>query len=497
MDNQRGVVYSLAISPRNDAILWAGTDDGLVWRTQDGGKNWSNITPQGISAWSKVTQIDASHFDDNTAYVSVSRFRIDDPRPYIFRTRDGGKTWESITAGLPSDEPVNTVREDPQRKGLLFAGTEKSVWMSADDGDHWGSLQINLPHTSMRDLWIHDNDLILGTHGRSIWILDDISPLRQLAGTVLREPVLVRPAAAYRIPQSTWTDTPIPPDEPLASNPPSGAVIDYFLPRDAKRPVTLEIRDAKGNLVRRFASNDPRSPTGEELARELIPAYWIATTTPLPATAGMHRWIWNLHYPDPQTLTRGYPISAVPHATSPEPEGPAVLPGNYVVRLTVDGRRLEAPLVVRSDPRVSVSADALEAQFELASRLAQLMNESARTVLSAQSEHSQLQAVLGKHPGEPVASYDKKLTEFQEPASEVQGQVETLYKEIVRADAAPTAAQTKAWEVLETKLTQTLASWNQLQKELPALNEQLRKARLPAIHPELPPPRDLNVADEE
>src|SRR5262249_39243883 len=215
--------------------------------------------------------------------------------------------------------------------------TEKSVWMSWDDGEHWSSLQINLPHTSMRDLWVHDDDLIVGTHGRSIWILDDISPLRQLAGAALRDAVLVRPAPAYRIPQSTWTDTPIPPDEALAANPPAGAVIDYFLPRDARSPVTIEILDSKGGLVRRYASNDALEPTQEELARELIPAYWIAPPAAPPATRGLHRWVWNLHYPDPDTTTRGYPISAVPHATSREPQGPMALAGNYLVRLTVDG----------------------------------------------------------------------------------------------------------------------------------------------------------------
>jgi len=212
VERQRGAIYALSASRRDANLLWAGTDDGLVWKTADGGKNWADVTPEGLSAWSKVTQIDASGYDENTAYVSVNRMRIDDLHPYIFRTHDGGKTWQSISAGLPPDAPVNAVREDTQRKGMLFAATEKSVWMSWDDGDHWASLQINLPHTSMRDLWIHDTDLIVGTHGRSIWILDDISRLRQLAGAPVQEPTLVRPAAAYRVAQSTWTDTTIPPD---------------------------------------------------------------------------------------------------------------------------------------------------------------------------------------------------------------------------------------------------------------------------------------------
>jgi photosystem II stability/assembly factor-like uncharacterized protein len=498
MENQRGVIYSLAISPRNDSILWAGTDDGLLWRTQDGGKNWSAITPPGVSAWSKVTQIDASHYEEDTAYVSVSRMRVDDLHPFVFLTHDGGKTWKSISAGLPPDEPVNAVREDPQRKGLLFAATEQSVWTSWDDGDHWTSLQINLPHTSMRDLWVHENDLIVGTHGRSIWILDDISPLRQLAGTALRDAVLVRPAPAYRVAQSTWPDTPIPPDEPLGANPPPGAVIDYYLPRDAKDPVKLEILDAKGNLVLRFASNDPLKPSEEELARELIPSYWIAIPTALPTTRGPHRWVWNLHYPDPDTTTRGYPISAVPHATTQEPLGPLALAGNYVARLTVDGRRLEAPLIIKPDPRVTATAESLEQQFHLATRLAQLLGNSSRALLAAQSVHSQLQALLARQPGpEFIAGYDKQLAALQDPLSETQGQIETLYKEVVRADAAPTVAQVEAAAAVEAKLTPALATWTQLQNQLPALNKQLRGARLPPVRPELPPPRDLNVADEE
>ena len=210
--------------------LWAGTDDGQLWITRDGGKNWTNITPKELTAWSKVTQISASHFDEQTAYASVSRFRINDTHPYIYRTHDGGKTWQLITAGLPDFGPVDTVREDPVRKGLLFAGTENAVWVSFDDGDHWQSLQLNLPHTSMRDLWIHENDLIVATHGRSFWILDDIAPLREASAAIANAAHLFTPAPAYRIQRDTYTDTPLPPDEPAAANPPDGAIIDYYLP---------------------------------------------------------------------------------------------------------------------------------------------------------------------------------------------------------------------------------------------------------------------------
>src|SRR5262249_5467485 len=213
-ERQRRVIYALAPSPLDAGRRRAGTDAGLVWLTEDGGGHWSNITPPGLTPWSKVTQIEASHFDADSAYVSVSRMRIDDLRPYAYRTRDRGRTWQPIVTGLP-DSPVNAVREDPQRKGLLFAATETAVWVSFDDGDHWQSLQLNLPHTSMRDLLIHEDDLIVATHGRSIWILDDISRLRQSAGALPKAAELLRPAAAYRVRRSTWTDTPLPPDQPL------------------------------------------------------------------------------------------------------------------------------------------------------------------------------------------------------------------------------------------------------------------------------------------
>src|SRR5205814_693483 len=202
------------------STIWAGTDDGLIWITRDGGKNWKNITPPELTPSSKVTQIAASHYDNLSAYASVSRFRIDDLGPYIYRTRDGGKTWQEIVAGLPGDAPVDTVREDPARKGLLYAGTENSVYVSFDDGDHWQSLELNLPHTSMRDLSIHDDDLIVATHGRSFWVLDDIARLREIPDAAKSDALLFKPTAAVRVRRDTNTDTPIPPDEPTAENPP-------------------------------------------------------------------------------------------------------------------------------------------------------------------------------------------------------------------------------------------------------------------------------------
>jgi len=515
VEHQRGVIYSLGVSARNIDTLWAGTDDGLIWLTRDAGAHWSNVTPPTLTAWSKVTQIEASRYDLNTAYVSVSRMRIDDLHPYIFRTRDGGNTWQAITAGLPADAPVNAVREDVERKGLLFAATESAVWVSSDEGDHWDSLQLNLPHTSMRDLAIHGNDLIVATHGRSIWILDDISRLRQITAAPLRDPWLLSPAPAYRVQRSTWTDTPIPPDEPLAANPPAGAIIDFFLPRDAKGPVILEILDGNGALVRRYASDDRLTPSADELARELIPKYWIAQPRALPAKSGMHRWIWDLHYAAPVAAALGYPISAVPNSTPRGPEGPVAPPGTYTVRLTVDGRRLDAPLTVKSDPRVRVPAAALEEQFRFASKLAALLTSSSQALLTAKSESEQLKMLP---PTESVAdairSYDARLSALlgsakqkegpetgsgaeRMPLPDVQEHIATLYTEVTRSDAAPTAAQLSAGEAAEKALQSLTSEWNQLQRDLPALNARLRGAKLTPVRADQLPARDLNMADEE
>ena len=516
-ERQRGVIYALGLSPRNIDTLWAGTDDGLVWLTTDGGAHWSDVTPPALTPWSKVTQIEASHFAAGTAYVSVSRMRIDDLRPYLYRTVDGGRTWQSIAGGLPPDAPVNAVREDPQRQGLLFAATESAVWTSSDDGEHWKSLQLNLPHTSMRDLWIHDDDLIVATHGRSIWILDDISRLRQLTTVApLHEVVLFRPADAYRMQRSTWSDTPLPPDEPLAANPPAGAVIEFFLPHDARRAVMLEVLDSGNGLVRRFRSDDPAQPDAGQLARELIPRYWIKPPRVLPAQGGMHRWVWDLRYAAPLAATRGYPISAVPHATPQGPEGPLALPGRYLVRLTVEGRRFEAPLTVKADPRVRLSPGALEDQLRLATELARLLSESSRALLAARSEQAQLKHLApAGATAEAVRAYQARLAELldssdnkEDPGQEqraaskillpaLQDRIATLYTEVTRGDAAPTAAQASAAATAQQALTGLLGAWQQLQGDLPALNARLRAAKLAPIRAELPPPRDLNAADED
>ena len=482
--------------------MWAGTDDGLLWLTHDHGKSWKNITPPTLSAWSKVTQISASHFDDATAYVSVSRLRIDDLRPYVYRTRDGGATWTPIVAGLPDDAPVNTVREDPVRKGLLFVGTETAVCMSTDDGDHWQPLQLNLPHTSMRDLWIKDDDLIVATHGRSFWILDDIAPLRELAEARAQAgPFLFAPAAATRVRRSTNTDTPLPADEPAGENPPDGAILDYSLPQAVDGPVTLEILDARGRLVRRYASNDPPPATEAELSKQLIPLVWLKTPQVLSGAAGMHRWVWDLRYGTPTATRYEYPISAVPRRTPATPQGPLVLPGSYMVRLTAAGTVRTASLVVRMDPRVGTGQADLAKLFALESELAGLVSESSTASLEAHAASEQLGKLrAGAKPpsGEAAETLDKQLgtllrggsssAEEKAGLDEIAGELGELYAQIGQADAAPTMAQQQAAGHAHEELSEALRQWNTIKRSSPAaVNRQLQTNHLPQLNLEKSP----------
>jgi photosystem II stability/assembly factor-like uncharacterized protein len=498
-DKQRGVVYALAPSFKSQNTLWAGTDDGLIWTTRDAGANWKNVTPPELTPWSKVTQIVASHFDDETAYASVSRFRIDDQHPYIYRTHDGGKTWKLITGGLPDNSPVDTVREDSLRKGLLFAGTETSVWVSFDDGDHWQSLELNLPHSSMRDLWIHDDDLIVATHGRSFWILDDIAPLRQISEGMEKSPAfLFKPGAAYRVMRDTNTDTPIPPDEPTALNPPDGAAIDYFFAQAASGPVKLEVLDAQSKVVRRYASTDKPDLTDEELAKQLIPPYWVRMPKTLPTTAGMHRWVWDLHYATPRSARYDYPIAAIPGDTPRVPQGPSALPGQYTVRLTVGGHSFTSPLTVKMDPRVKAPHEGLVQMFQLQVRLASMMTRSTEDVTQARSAHEQLQKLTPQANGlvgDAISALDKKVsallgggggffapTSPKPTLSRANGEAATLYAEIGRADATPTPAQTSAAAETEKTFAAVSAQWKQMKTvDLPALNKHLHDANLPEI----------------
>ena len=512
-DKKRGVIYALAPSFKNIDTLWAGTDDGLIWRTRDGGKKWSDITPKELTSWSKVTQISASHFDDESAYASVSRFRINDLQPYMYRTHDGGKTWKLITAGLPAFGPVDTVREDSVRKGLLFAGTENSVWVSFDDGDHWQSLQLNLPHTSMRDLWIHDDDLIVGTHGRSFWILDDITPLREAAASFSADAHLFAPAPSYRVQRDTNTDTPLPPDEPVAANPPDGAIIDYYLSR-ASSAITLEILDARGQLVRKFSSNDKPDVPEADLRKQLIPLYWLRPFRALPSDAGMHRWVWDLHYPAPDSPRHEYPIAAIPGDTPRYPLGPTVLPGSYTARLTANGKSYDATFTVKMDPRVQISSASLEKKFQLEMRLASLLSQTSKAVMQAGSIREPLQKLSQQATGtarDSIQAFQAKLASVlgapagspAPPADEitlarVNGQVAVLYGQVWQADAEPTATQSEAVAATEHDALDVMKRWDALRtSDLPALNRELPAANLPEVQIESDPHPDDAGLDEE
>lgn len=508
-DKRRGVIYSVAASYKTTQTIWAGTDDGLVWITRDGGAHWTNITPPGVPAWSKIAQIDASRFDDNTAYVAVNGMRIDDMRPHAYVTHDGGKTWKDISAGLPKNSPVNAVREDPVQQGLLYAATETAVWVSLNDGEHWLPLQYNLPPTSMRDLLVKDNDLVVATHGRSFWILDDITPLRTMAADPhSRLPMLFAPAPAWRVRRDTNPDTPLPPEVAAGANPPNGAIIDYNLPHAATGMVSLEILDSSGKLLRRYASDDPVKPTPEELRANLIPPYWPKINGPLPTSAGMHRWVWDLHETAPTATNYSYPISAVPHRTPLTPQGPLVLPGTYTVRLTVDGHSQSQSLVVKMDPRVKASSADLEALYNTTEKLAASLTTLSKADLAAHSLSEQLADPQNKPIEKELLPYNAALkslmdgsdqhTEDQPGLDGAAADAATLYNSLQQADAAPTAAQIDASAQLQRQGDRLLPAWeNFKQKELPALNKVLNHAHRPSIDLNRPPENMPEQGDED
>ena len=497
----RGVIYSLAPSPKDVNLIWAGTDDGLIQVTHDGGKTWQNVTPPELTAWSKVAQIDASHFDATSAYAAVNRLRLDDLHPYIYRTHDGGKTWQKIINGLPENEPVNTVREDPERKGLLLAGTERTVYVSFDGGDHWQSLKLNLPATSIRDLVIHQDDVIVGTHGRSFWILDNITPLRQLKPEMTNSQAhLFAPQLTYRIRHNNNTDTPLPPEEPAGKNPPDGAMLDYYLKSAAGGPMTLEIFDSSGTLVRRFSPTD--KPATLEEKEMVVPHYWVRPPQVLSAEAGMHRFIWDLRYPAPDSLTHEYPISAIYRDTPLYPLGPLVLPGNYTVKLTANGTSYTQPLTIKMDPRVKTPPDGLRRQFDLEMKIAEAMHRDYEALQQVRDLRKQLQ---GLKPPSTQAALAQSLAALEKKAAELEGTeggygaqflstpegrglarlntaLYNLLGVVDSADAAPTTQASNTYAEVQQALDQQLGSWNDIKtKDIPALNSQLRGAGLSTI----------------
>jgi photosystem II stability/assembly factor-like uncharacterized protein len=416
-----GVIYSIGPSPLKVNVIWTGSDDGAVHRTANGGVGWTDVTPKALTSWSKVTQIDASHFDAASAYLSASRFRTDDLTPLIFRTHDGGKSWTAITQGLAPTAPVNVVREDPKTKGLLFAGTERDVYVSFNDGDDWQPLSLNLPHTSVRDLIVKGDDLVVATHGRGFWILDNMTPLRELARSApsgiarsgsttpaaeraAQSPVvLYKPQTAYRLRRDNWPDTPLPREFPAGQNPPDGAIIDYYLPADTD--VSLDIATAAGAVVRHYSSRDqPQAIDAKEIN---VPIYWARPPQILSGTKGAHRFVWDMRYPAPGAAQRDFPISAIAGDTPLEPLGVLAVPAQYVVKLTAGGRSYTQPLTLKMDPRASISPLGIAHQFALASKLAGMMNKTYAAIGSTpESKNAKLHADLIALNGDLATAYD-------------------------------------------------------------------------------------------
>ena len=401
---QRGVIYTVAPSNKNINTIWAGTDDGLLQITNDAGKTWKNITPPEISSWNKISMIDAGHTDDLTAYAAVNKIRLDDLYPYIFKTHDGGKTWKKIVTGLPGD-PINTVREDPFCKGLLFAGSETAVYVSFNDGDNWQPLRLNMPATSIRDLVIKDNDLVIGTHGRSFWILDDITALRDIAKKGNQSQGLHTIATAYRVRWNMNTDTPLPQEEPAGQNPPDGAVIDYYTDGDSSTAVTMEILDAAGKTMRSFSSNDKPY----DLPPVNIPLYWIRPQQLLSAKKGAHRFVWDMHT-TPLDVPVSYAIAAIYGQTAPNPTSPWVLPGHYTVKLTIAEKVYSQPLVIKMDPRVKTTAADLQKQYVLSNQCYTELKSLSLQLLQMKKIQSQIKQLLPAATGPVLDSLQKMDT---------------------------------------------------------------------------------------
>ncbi len=456
---RRGVVYTVAPSYKSINTIWAGTDDGLIHVTKDAGKTWQNVTPPQLRSWAKVSLIDAGRFDANTAYAAINTFRLDDLRPHILRTHDGGKTWKEIVKGIPDGGIVNAVREDPVRKGLLYCGTEQAVYFSIDDGENWQPLRLNMPATSIRDLVVKDDDIVVGTHGRSFWILDDITPLRQLNAAKPAETMLFAPQRATRVKRSLHTDTPFPPEEPAGQNPPDGAIFNYYLKEPSRSPVVLEITNSAGKLVRRFSSDD--KPLAVNLNRINPPDYWIRPFQQLKNEAGMQRFVWDLMYPSPPSDGYDLPISAVYKDTPFVPQGPSVVPGVYNVSLTVDGNKFTQKLTVRMDPRVKTPTLGLQQQFDLSLQTYFNIDQARRLSERIQREIAELERSDPKSPkiaklklllngAPPKPGTSLELSEF--PVVRLAGAFTQLLDLLQDADVAPSTQAVKAVDGLQRAL---------------------------------------------
>ena len=447
------VIYAIAPSRTADHDLWAGTDDGQIWRTRDEGAHWTNITPPTLTPWSKVGMIETSPFDAETAYAAIDRHRLDDFKPYIYRTHDGGKTWQLVAEGLTAF--VNAVREDPLRRGLLYAGTERGVAVSFDDGDHWQPLQQNLPATSVRDIDVHGNDVVIATHGRAFWIMDDVTPLRHAVPPA--RPFLFPPATAVRVRQAGFTGTPMPKDEAMGANPPNGAAIDYVLPAAASS-IVLDILDPAGGILRRYQSSD-KTPAPDPAKLTIAPE-WVAPPPSLGTTPGHHRFVWSLRYP------------AAPGASEGRRGGEGVWapPGKYSVSLTVDGMHMFQPFEVVPDPRVSLPASAYAEQFKLAREIEDLRAKLAAALKDAGTMIPKLEGERRQRAIE-ISGIDPATAEmwwlFPKSTATLRFAAEklaALQNAVDGADAEPGPDARESYAKLKAMAEEALGRWEAFQK---------------------------------
>ena len=500
----RTAINTLALSRVSADVMWAGTTNGLVQVTTDAGRSWRDVSPPGLTKYSLISMVEASPFDAATAYVAVDGHETDDFKPHVFRTDDSGRTWQETSAGIPDGSFVRVVREDPVRKGLLYAGTENGAFVSFDAGARWQSLQLNLPTVSVRDLEVHGNDLVAATYGRAFWVLDDVTPHRQIdQGTAGADAVLFKPQTALRIRLNDNGDTPFPPDMPAADNPPNGAVIDYYLKTAAPGEVTIGVYDQHGQLVRQLSSS-PEPPV--ENAPPNVPSYWLATPRPLPTTAGMHRVLWDLRSPPPAALVHDLAIAASYQNTPFSPEGPLASPGRYEIRLTVGGRTYAQPLQIEKDPRVHATQADFDAQLALAQKAVAAMRASfdghgradaLRTALedrlkalegmkkqkAALAAANDLSAKIAAVEGVPTRGFGGFGGGRPAPSfRRINGDLSGLLTSVDQADGPPTDAMTAAYHDYCRDLSTVASQWGALTtKDLPALNARLKKAKLAPI----------------